>query len=494
MGSYVIQRLLLMVPTFFGILIITFVILRLNGITLTEQMNAANVGTMGGGAAGGSGMGGGERKIQGASRNIENYLDRFRRSGNDLPPLIDLRGFWTKDTVVAMLRASAADSARPASARSKIEKELWLAGHFAVAPLAEVLEDPALSALHPAASMAFSLCAYVTIDKPQMARLTSEQLALLEARNAVLHDNRFVADDPAADAKREALLAVFHRDEATWRHSAGAAWSAILTETGFVKIMTLLCTGQLWSESRQEYAFTIIGQRWYVTAGLNITSVILAWLVSIPLGIRSARRVGTLEDQVTTNTLFLLWSLPTFFVGTLLLHHLCTNGSGGYAIFPNHGLPGAETFWYSTPHFLLTLLWHSFLPLVALTYSSFTVYSRYMRGNLLDQLHAEYVRTARAKGCSEDAVVYRHAVRNSLLTLITLAAGLLSDLFGGFVVVEWIFSIPGLGSLTLDAARQFDAPLVMASTVITVGLLLVGILISDLLYGVADPRIRARYG
>src|SRR6185436_8101527 len=144
-----------------------------------------------------------------------------------------------------------------------------------------------------------------------------------------------------------------------------------------------------------------IGERWYVTFWLNIASIIIAWGISIPLGIRSARRMGTIEDRVTTNSLFLLWSLPTFFVGTLLLHHLCTDSSHGAALFPNRGLSSPDSMWYSTPRYLLDLLWHATLPLIVLSYGSFTALSRYMRGNLLEQLNADYTRTARAKGASE---------------------------------------------------------------------------------------------
>ena len=158
------------------------------------------------------------------------------------------------------------------------------------------------------------------------------------------------------------------------------------------------------------------------------------------------------------------------------------------------GLTSADSLWLPTPQYILDVFWHGFLPLLVLTYASFTVLSRYMRCNLLDQMHADYARTARAKGCSEDAVIYRHCLRNSLLTMITLGSGLLAELFGGVLVVEMLFSIQCLGSLLLEAAKQNDAPLIMGSTVIQVGLLLTGILVADVLYAVVDPRIRSRYG
>jgi peptide/nickel transport system permease protein len=231
-----------------------------------------------------------------------------------------------------------------------------------------------------------------------------------------------------------------------------------------------------------------------VTLWINLIAVVLAWAGSIPLGIRSARRQGSLEDRVTTNSLFLLWSLPSFFVGALLLHHFCTDGvTFDKAPFPNQRLSSPDSLWLGIFSYMGDLIWHGFLPMVVLSYASFTALSRYMRANLMEQLGADYARTAFAKGCSEDRVVYRHCLRNSLITMITLGSGLLGELFSGALIVEMLFSIPGLGLLMLEGAKAYDAPLVMGSTVISVGLLLLGILVADICYALVDPRVRSRY-
>jgi peptide/nickel transport system permease protein len=112
---------------------------------------------------------------------------------------------------------------------------------------------------------------------------------------------------------------------------------------------------------------------------------------------------------------------------------------------------------------------------------------------MLDQLSSDYIRTARAKGADEDRITYRHALPNGMIIMITLGSGLLAELFGSSLFVEKIFSIKGLSLLLYEAAISKDIPLVMGSTVISVGLLLVGILVADILYGVVDPRIRSRY-
>jgi peptide/nickel transport system permease protein len=500
MLAYVIRRLLLMIPTFIGILIINFAVMRLQGPTLVEHMQASS-------GTGGEG-GGGDRKAQGAAKDVENYIDRFRRAGLDLPAVINLRGFADKDDFVHRLQGALANGIykdKP-SKRNELEKDLWLAGPQGVAPLVAVLADDRWSTIHAPATVALSYCAYITIDRLTLEKMPGEQLQRIQGRNEVLRNNRILyqnnrdsgalVNDAQAAEKRARLLALFAEPQVQREYAerAGNALGAVLFHTGFTDFMSKLFTGTLYSESRKEYVFTVIADRWHVTFWLNTLSIIIAWAISIPLGIHSARRKDTLEDQVTTTGLFVAWSMPAMFFGTLLLYHFCTDSSGAKAWFPSSGLSSDGAVWLPTGQYLLDLLWHAFLPLLVLSYASFTSLSRYMRANVLEQLDADYVRTARAKGCSDDQVVYSHATRNSLVTMITLGSGLLADLFSGALIVELIFSIPGLGWLMLDAAIQQDGPLLMGSTVISVSLLLVGILIADLLYGVADPRLRSRYG
>lgn len=492
MTAYLIRRLLLMIPTFFGILVLNFAVLRLQSTTLTEALS------------GGADASVGERRVGGTSSRYENLIDRFRRTGNDLPALLNTRGFLDKEAVVAWLRKSAPDSGRKDSERNDSEKQLWIVGAYAVHPLADVLRDDALADLHGPASQALVLCAYTSVEPWDLKAMSSERLRQVQNRNRELRDlvihyrqkpgSPYATDDKDAGRKRAALLAVVDDPANAADFSNADRWSALVVKTGFVDFMTRMATGNLWSETRKEGAFAVIGRAWGTTLWLNLLSIVIAWAIAVPLGIRSARRAGSLEDTVTTNVLFLLWSLPSFFVGALLLHYFCTSTATHAAPFPNKGLSSPDSLWLSTPAYLLDLAWHAALPLATLSYASFVTLSRYLRGNLLEQLGSDYVRTARAKGVSDDGIVYQHAFRNSSLTLVTLSSGLLAELFGGVLIVEMIFSIQGLGMLLLDAARQQDAPLIMASTVVSVGLLLVGILVADLLYAGVDPRIRSRYG
>ena len=496
MLAYIIRRLLWMIPTFLGILIINFGVLRLQGTSLADELNQGK---------GGAGAEAGTVRADVTSGAVEKSVAKMRHTGNDLPALINIRGFIGKDGVVAMLEAAErkSDDAADAARCYRAETTLWLMGPLLVEPLGQVLADDSLARLHGPAAMALSLCAFVSAE--DVAPDDDARLAFVQGRNQDLKADRisyenhpgtgFVTTDPAAAAKRAALLAIIARDHAEFARGNWRRWTATVCETGFSVFCTRLATGRLWSESRKEPVFSLLARRWYVTFGLNLTSIIIAWGLAVRMGVSSAKRAGTVLDTITTQVLFLLWSLPTFFVAALFLHHFCTDhGDGHPAWFPNRGISSPNSEWLDAPHYCLDLLWHAVLPLILLTYGSFTSLSRYMRANVLEQLRSDYVRTARAKGCSEDQVLKAHATRNSLLTMITLGSGLLAELFSGALIVEFAFSIPGLGWLLVDAAVQHDTPLIMANTVITVGLLLIGILLADLLYAAVDPRLRGRYG
>jgi peptide/nickel transport system permease protein len=487
-----------MIPTLLGILLINFAILRLAGDPLRSQIRG------GGGDSEESGL---DPKLLGQS--IESALTTAYATGRHLPAVINLRGFTSRTDVEAWLRRTerSAESSDKESERISAEIGLWGQGPFLVEPLYEILKDPKLKELHGPASFAFTFCAYQPLDPVDTRKISEErrqERRVIIKRNQqlqelrIFHDNNFekgfVTKDDEYEAKLGELDAFWAEHGASYQFGTGSRWGAILFHTGFIDFFGRLFTGNLHSEQFSRPVFELIGERWQVTFWLQILSVVIAWIVAVPIGIRSARRNGSLEDQATTNSLFVAWSLPDFFVGALLLFYLCTDRPEGPAWFPNRGQSSDGSLWYSTTDYLIDLVWHGMLPMICLTYGSFTVLSRYMRGSMLDQMGADYARTARAKGCSEDRIVYHHNLRNSMVTMITMGSGLLTALFGGFIVVEQIFSINGLGLLLLDAARANDAPLVMASTIISVLLLLFSLLIADLMYAVADPRIRSRYG
>lgn len=135
------------------------------------------------------------------------------------------------------------------------------------------------------------------------------------------------------------------------------------------------------------------------------------------------------------------------------------------------------------------ILWHLVLPMIVYTYGSFAFISRQMRSAMLETIRQDYIRTARAKGLPERRVIFIHAMRNSLIPIITLLAGILPGLIGGSVIVETIFSIPGMGELSYRALIARDYPMIMAVFTLSAVLTLVGILLADVLYSLVDPRI-----
>jgi len=231
----------------------------------------------------------------------------------------------------------------------------------------------------------------------------------------------------------------------------------------------------------------VLKERIPVSLKLALTAIILAYLISIPLGIYSASHQYTRLDRTMTLVLFIMYSLPSFWVATMLIVFL---GGGDFLdLFPVFGLQsiGAAnmSFWGR----FWDTAWHLVLPVFCMTYASLAVLSRYMRTSMLEVIRQDYITTARAKGLAEGKVIYKHALRNSLIPIITLLSGILPAVVGGSIIIETIFTIPGMGRLAWEAILARDYPLIMAELIIVSFLTLFGILLSDILYSVVDPRI-----
>lgn len=231
-----------------------------------------------------------------------------------------------------------------------------------------------------------------------------------------------------------------------------------------------------------------IGETLPVTLQINVLSLIVVYLFSVPLGVFSATHQGSRPDAVATFVLFLLYSLPSFWVAMLLMYFF--GGGQHFDWFPIYGLSsqGADT--WPWPRWLGDRIWHLILPVFCLSYAQLAGLSRYARAGMIDQIRQDYIRTARAYGFSERVVVYKYAMRNSLIPIITLLGTLLPALIGGSVIIESIFSIPGMGRLTFEAILSRDYPLVMGILSISSLLTLFGLVCSDILYAFVDPRIR----
>jgi peptide/nickel transport system permease protein len=225
-----------------------------------------------------------------------------------------------------------------------------------------------------------------------------------------------------------------------------------------------------------------------VTLLLSFLAMLLAYAVAVPVGVHAAVRRGRPAERAITFLLFVLYSLPSFWVAMMLI--LLLGGVGYLDWFPIYGLssPGLEqaggwTWFADRAH-------HLVLPVICLSYGAFALLSRYQRTAMLEVIRQDFIRTARAKGLSERAVIFRHALRNALLPVITLVGLQLPHLISGSVIIERIFNIPGMGLMTFQAFLHRDYPVIMAVSVLAAGLTLLGLILADLLYAVADPRIR----
>lgn len=222
------------------------------------------------------------------------------------------------------------------------------------------------------------------------------------------------------------------------------------------------------------------------TLGISLTSILLAYLIAIPLGVHSAIKKGTRNEKTITTTLFLFYSLPNFWIATMLVVFLC--GGDYLSWFPAPGgapIPDDASFFYK----LLEGSYRLILPLFCWTYGSLAFISRQMRGGILSNITQDYIQTARAKGLDENKIVWKHALKNSLLPVITLFGSIFPLAISGSFVIENIFNIPGMGKLSLDALYSRDYPIIFTVMMFTAILTMLGNLVSDILYAIVDPRI-----
>jgi len=230
-----------------------------------------------------------------------------------------------------------------------------------------------------------------------------------------------------------------------------------------------------------------IGEALPITLTLNILTILVIYLISIPIGAYSALRPRGLLDKASAIFFMALYSLPSFWVAMMLIVLVA---SGDYLnIFPITGIvsPGAGALpWYG---WVANVGWHLVLPVICLTYGGFAFMSRFTRASMLEVIRQDYIRTARAKGLPEWKVAVNHALRNALIPLLTLMGTLLPALLGGSVIVEQIFSIPGMGRLGFESVLARDYPVIMAIATISAFLTLVSIFLSDMMYAIVDPRI-----
>ncbi|MGM0421167.1 MAG: ABC transporter permease [Bacillota bacterium] len=235
-------------------------------------------------------------------------------------------------------------------------------------------------------------------------------------------------------------------------------------------------------DSTRQPVGDLIKARIMPTIYLTLGAMLLSFIISIPIGILSATKQYSVFDYAATLFAFLGVSIPSFFFGLLLLYV--------FALKLNIMPTGGFTDPIATTTNVWTQLHHAILPVIALGYARAASLTRYMRSSLLEVIKEDYVRTARAKGVKERLVIYKHALRNALIPVITLMGLQIPLLFSGAVIIEEVFSWPGIGRLTVRAVWQRNYTVMMATSVIFAILVFVGNLIADMLYVIVDPRIK----
>jgi peptide/nickel transport system permease protein len=231
----------------------------------------------------------------------------------------------------------------------------------------------------------------------------------------------------------------------------------------------------------------VIVQNMGISFGISLVAMILEYIIAIPLGIKAAcNQYGKIDYTVTVLTMMGI-SLPTFFLAALLIQVFAVN----LGWFPVSGLASANLsvdasswtrFW--------DVAWHLVLPMLTLVILSIGGLMRHTRTNMLEVLNADYIRTARAKGLSERSVIYKHAFKNTMIPIVTMTAGIIPSLFGGAMITETVFGIPGIGKLAYDAMKVGDVPFIMGYNMFLAILTVLGTLLSDLMYVLVDPRVK----
>lgn len=235
-----------------------------------------------------------------------------------------------------------------------------------------------------------------------------------------------------------------------------------------------LFTGNVISYTSQENIFSEIAIRFPLTLRVGLISFCIAAVLGVALGILSAVKQYSFLDTTVTVFAVLFASIPSFFVAMCLLLLFAVH----WGLLPSFGIDGVESY---------------ILPVTTLVLSSIPVLSRMTRSAMLDAMNQDYIRTARAKGCSEKRVIWKHALKNACLPIITLLLTGFAGILGGSVIVESIFTIPGIGTYMLDAINAKNVPVVMTCALLLAFIFMVAMVLMDIFFALIDPKLRARY-
>lgn len=503
MQAYILRRLLIMIPTFCGISLIVFLVLNLAPGRPGAQQQSTDLAS--------------DLRGEATQESFRIFREQFSL---DKPILFNSRFALEASELEQQLKVTArltpATAAEQIAAREALEdfggyaiphlialiaaadKQVRAAGGTDGQPaVSEPAEVTAARKLRDVGVYFLKLNARQPLVDPFNPNPSAElrtQNQQIDRENAEVSNWSYALDAPEAE-KREILdrwQAWYTTRSERYQYTALEKVRIFFLDTRFARYWRNLVHLDFGVSlvSREPVMDTLLAKLKY-SLSLSVVSLLLAYLVSIPLGIFSAVKKDTPGDRALTVALFMLYSLPSFFVATLLLIYFSKGSDIPWLRwFPTGGWQSQNFDQLTTWGQLKDIAWHLVLPLFCLTYGSLAALSRYMRTGLLEVIRADYVRTARAKGLPESEVIGRHALRNGLLPILTLLAGLLPAVLGGSVIVEYIFGIPGMGLWVIEAIYQRDYNVIMAIQLSSTVLVLVGLLLTDLSYALVDPRIR----
>ena len=480
MGTYILKRVLLMVPTFAAISLLVFIVLQFAPGTPGAEMVGA------GGEA--------SQSADLAGQKRESYRLFKEQFNLDKPVLFNNRFGLDAATVTQTLDDILnRDETVPPGRRIEAQEEIEDWGQYAIPPLVEILTQSDDRDLRALASQRLAINGQRPLKSLYKKSITPEERAEnkeISAENNQVRTWMFRMED---SEQREAEVVDAWRDWYTgasvrWDWNAADKVGIFFGDTRFAKYWSNLIRldfGISHVDKRPVLGKILKKLKYSIT--LAFTSVLLIYFLSVPLGIWSAVKQNTVPDRIVTVIIFILYSLPSFFTAVFLLN-LLTRGTP-FQAFPTSGFESLDTSGMTTLQYLKDVLWHVFLPIVCYVYGGLAALSRYARTGILDVIRSDYVRTARAKGLNEGMVIIKHAARNGMIPILTLLATLLPVLISGSVVIEVIFGIPGMGSYIFESIGVRDYNSVMGVLLISAALTLVGMLLSDISYALVDPRI-----
>lgn len=477
MHTYIIKRILLMIPTFFAISLIVFLVLNLAPGKPGGQMASPE---------------GGESDTAGKR---ESYLIFKHQFNLDKPILFNTRFSLSTEGIEKLLFNIVNENKDvPVKDVIKSQEVLEDYGQYAVPHLIKIINETDNKRIRDKAVDILGQNAKERVIITYGGGKVNEEIKNLnkeiEKENNYIEGLSYSNSDPE-ETKLEVVSKwgewyESHKDRYQY-NSLQKVW-IFFTDTRFSKYWwnLLHLDFGISHVDKQPVIETIFSKLKY-SLSLSVSSVIIAYIVSVPLGIFSAVKQNSLTDRIITVILFMLYSLPSFFVATLLLIYF--SQAGPYPVFPTGGFISRNASEMTTLSQIKDVIWHLILPIICMTYASFASLSRYARSGLLEVIRSDYIRTARAKGLSEFVVIGKHAVRNGMIPIITLLASILPVVLGGSVIIEYIFGIPGMGLYMIDSIFQRDYNVIMAVQLISAVLLMMGMILADITYALVDPRI-----